>query len=113
MLFVAWPEGNEGERGRDRKLNWSAYSWNGRVRLKISFSISPDVPATAKEKIINRNTCLDFFKCVNFKDITRYSIYTNIITDIPYLVKKRLITIRLELKFELFNVNKMYLSAST
>ena len=113
MLLVAWPEGIEGEPGRDKKISSFAYIWNGRVRLNISFRMSPEMPATAKEKIINRNTCLDFFKPVNFKDKARYSVYIKTITDIPYRVKKRLITIRTLLKLELFKANKMYLSAST
>ena len=113
MLLVAWPEGSDGEPGRDRKVNWFAYSTNGRVRLNISLRISPVMPATAKEKIINRNTCLDFFNLVNFKDNARYKKYIKTIVDIPYRVKKRLITTRPELKLELFKANKICLSAST
>ena len=112
MLFVAWPEGSDGELGRLKKVSWSAYSRYGRVRSNMNFSMSPDMPATAKEKIINRKTCLDFFRLVNFWDSTRYNVYINTITDIPYLVKKRLITIRPVLKLELFKANRMCLSAS-
>ncbi len=113
MLLVEWPEGNDGEAERVKKLNSFAYSWIGRVRLNISFRMSPEIPATAKEKIISRNTCLDFFKRVNFKDSAKCSIYINTITGIPYCEKNRLIITSPSLKLELFKANKMCLSAST
>ena len=60
-LLVAWPEGKEGVFEFVKKLNSFEYSIIGRARLNISLSMSPVIPAIAKEKSIKRNIGLPFF----------------------------------------------------